>query len=128
MSLKPAYLILLIFIICFLIPSNLFSETLEIDSLQHTTLNLKLMSTIISGDGNSKAILKNPATTDLKGYKVGEKIDLLDNYNLRILRIVPCKIVLEVNGLIERLECEKGEDEVKSELAYLSRNSLDEFE
>ncbi len=117
-------------VFCFLLLININSvaQTLDIDSLRQSSVNLKLMSTIMSGDGNSKAILKNPSTTNLKGYKVGEQIDLLSGYNIRILRIIPCKIVLEVNGLVEKMECEKGKYEARAELANISRNSLDEFE
>lgn len=107
---------------------NVNAESLDFDSLQKSSLNLKLMSTIMSENGNSKAILKNSATSDLKGYKVGEKINLIPDYNMKILRIVPCKIVLEVNGIVEKMECEKGKEEVRVELAKISRNSLDGFE
>lgn len=106
---------------------NMEAQSLDFDSLRDSSVNLKLMSTVMSKNGNSKAILKNPVTADLKGYKVGEKIDIIPDYNMKILRIVPCKIVLEVNGFVEKIECEKGNEEVRVELAKISKNSLDEF-
>lgn len=127
---KPRFLIVSAKVLSILILITYISsaQTIDIDSLSTSSVNMKLMSTIISDNGKSKAILKNPSTTDIKGYKVGEKIDLIPKYSMRILRIIPCKIVLEVNGLVEKMECEKGKDEVRSELAHISRNSLDEFE
>lgn len=127
MTLKTAY-ILILSILVFL-PAHVSADAKnpEIDSLDHTLVNIKLVSTLISDDGNSKAILKNPATSAIKGYTVGQRVGLVKNKDIRILRIVPCKIVIEINGLVEKLECEKGKEEVANELSYISRNSLDGY-
>lgn len=130
MILKPVNILFIIFIILLSALAFIKSEANAdyIDTLDHSVLNLKLVSTLISGDGNSKAILKNPANSEVKGFTVGQDVSLIKNKDIKIVRIAPCKIIIEVNGIFEKLECEKGKEEVANELSYISRNSLDGYE
>ncbi|NIP30707.1 MAG: transglycosylase SLT domain-containing protein, partial [Candidatus Dadabacteria bacterium] len=82
----------------------------EIESLRNSNIDLVLLSTIVQDKGESKAIIKYSLTSKLKSFKLGDEIDLIEGYKFKILQILPCLVVIDVNGSIEKIECNKRLD------------------
>lgn len=121
---KHIYLFLLFAFILISGPFS-FSYGYEIENLRDSNIDLELLSTIIADDGNSKAIVKYTLNSKLKTYTLGENIDLIEGYKFRILQIVPCLIVLDINGSVEKLECKNNFQD--SSLADYQTGTLSEY-
>ncbi len=86
-------------------PENYVEEN-ELLSVEVSKSNLQLiiLGTITNGK-TTKALIKNPVTGEIGKYIEGDRIDLVNTENVRILEIANCMILIERSGNHETLEC-----------------------
>ncbi len=75
------------------------------EQLPMSDFDLYLLSTVTGSKSNEKAIVKNPINERIKGYKAGETVGILENEEVRIVKIFPCMSVLEQGGRYYKLYC-----------------------
>lgn len=73
--------------------------------LPMSTFDLYLLSTVTGSKSTEKAVVKNPINERIKGYKAGEIVGILEDEQVRIVKIFPCMSVLEQGGRYYRLDC-----------------------
>ncbi len=74
-------------------------------NVTNSKLGLVLIGTI-SNDDNSKAVLKNPVTGEIKKYIQGEHIDIINSANVKLVEVSNCIVLIDRGGSYETLECE----------------------
>ena len=80
-----------------------------------TSLNLILLGTIINPDAKSVAIIKNPDSNKVQGYRGGEKIDIITQERVKLVKVKNCRAVIERIGKPhETIKCRSLGDEVAS--------------
>jgi len=79
------------------------NELLSVE-VSKSNLQLILLGTITQGS-TTKALIKNPITGELGKYVEGEKLDLINTDNVKVLEISNCIILIERSGIHETLEC-----------------------
>jgi general secretion pathway protein C len=77
-------------------------ESVNIEGLEQTKLNLKLYGTVIGLEGGDYAVIEEAAKRKQNLYRVGQSVD-----NATIKMILRERVVLSVNGKDEVLEIEK---------------------
>ena len=77
-------------------------ETVNIEGLEQTKLNLKLYGTVIGIEGGDYAVIEEAAKRKQNLYRVGQSVE-----NATIKMILRERVVLSVNGKDEVLEIEK---------------------
>ncbi|MEE9193523.1 MAG: lytic transglycosylase domain-containing protein, partial [Thermodesulfobacteriota bacterium] len=75
------------------------------EQLPMSNFDLYLLSTVTGNKSNEKAIVKNPINERIKAYKAGEIVGILENEEVRIVKIFPCMSVLEQGGRYYKLYC-----------------------
>ncbi len=75
------------------------------EQLPMSNFDLYLLSTVTGSKSNEKAIVKNPINERIKAYKAGEIVGILENEEVRIVKIFPCMSVLEQGGRYYKLYC-----------------------
>ena len=75
------------------------------EQLPMSNFDLYLLSTVTGNKSNEKAIVKNPINERIKAYKAGEIVGILENEEVRIVKIFPCLSVLEQGGRYYKLYC-----------------------
>lgn len=75
------------------------------EQLPMSNFDLYLLSTVTGNKSNAKAIVKNPINERIKAYKAGEIVGILENEEVRIVKIFPCMSVLEQGGRYYKLYC-----------------------
>ena len=75
------------------------------EQLPMSNFDLYLLSTVTGSKSNEKAIVKNPINERIKAYKAGEIVGILENEEVRIVKIFPCMSVLEQGGRYFKLYC-----------------------
>lgn len=65
------------------------------EALPDSTLNIVLLGTITKPDSSSVAIIKNPDTSKVNGYRNGEKVDIIKSENVRLVEVMNCKAVID---------------------------------
>ena len=85
-------------------------ETLRInrelaEQLPSSQFDLYLLSTITGSEANEQAVIKNPITEEISSYRSGERIDIIENQELRIVRIFPCMGVIKHSNRYFKIRC-----------------------
>lgn len=75
------------------------------EQLPMSNFDLYLLSTVTGNKSNEKAIVKNPINERIKAYNAGEIVGILENEEVRIVKIFPCMSVLEQGGRYYKLYC-----------------------
>ena len=75
------------------------------EQLPSSQFDLYLLSTVTGSEANEKAVLKNPITEEISSYRSGEKVDIIENQELRIVRIFPCMGVIKQNDRYFKIRC-----------------------
>ncbi len=75
------------------------------EQLPMSNFDLYLLSTVTGNKSNEKAIVKNPINERIKAYKAGEIVGILENEEVRIVKVFPCMSVLEQGGRYYKLYC-----------------------
>lgn len=83
------------------------------EGLQETNLNLVLLGTIMNTGDKSVAILKNPDNSKVQGYRGGEKIEIIPNQKVTLVKVMNCKAVIQRKGKPkETIKCKNLGDPV----------------
>lgn len=91
------------------------SPTGTSEELLETNLNLVLLGTIMNPDAKSVAIIKNADNSKVQGYRGGEKIDIITQERVKLVKVKNCKAVIERIGKPhETIKCKSLGDEVAS--------------
>jgi len=75
------------------------------EQLPMSNFDLYLLSTVTGSKSRNKAVVKNPINERIKGYKAGEIVGILENEEVRVVKIFPCMSVLEQGGRYYKLYC-----------------------
>jgi len=75
------------------------------EQLPMSDFDLYLFSTVTGSESREKVIVKNPISERITSYKTGEIVSILEDQNVRVVKIFPCMTVLEQGGLYFKLYC-----------------------
>lgn len=75
------------------------------ERLPMSDFDIYLLSTVTGNKSTEKAVVKNPINERIKAYKPGEIIAILENEEVRVVKIFPCMSVLEQGGRYYKLYC-----------------------
>jgi general secretion pathway protein C len=81
------------------------NESVDVDSLKKTELNLRLWGTVTGDKGDTYAVIEDPQEREQNLYRAGDTIQ-----KATVKMILREKVVLLVDGQDEILEIEKAED------------------
>jgi len=82
------------------------------DELQESSLNLVLLGTIMNPDAKSVAIIKNPDNSKVQGYRGGDRIDIIKQERVKLVKVKNCKAIIERIGKPhETIKCKNLGDE-----------------
>lgn len=108
---RKIYCIFILLVLFSVVPAaDAENITLRINSdlaeqLPMSNFDLYLLSTVTGNKSNEKAIVKNPINERIKAYNAGEIVGILENEEVRIVKIFPCMSVLEQGGRYYKLYC-----------------------
>jgi len=63
-----------------------------------SSLNIELLGTILHPDSKSVAIIKNPDTNKVQGYRNGEEIKIISSAKFNLVEVRNCRAVIESSG------------------------------
>ncbi len=68
------------------------------ENIPESNLDLELLGTIVNRDAPSIAIIKNLSNSKVDGFRGGQIINIIENENVRLVRVENCKAVIERVG------------------------------
>jgi general secretion pathway protein C len=94
------------------------------DELPETSLNLVLLGTIMNPDAKSVAIIKNDDNSKVQGYRGGDRIDIIKQERVKLVKVKNCKAVIERIGKPhETIKCKNLGDDVVSAAKLSNRGN-----
>jgi len=75
------------------------------EQLPMSDFDLYLFSTVTGNESREKVIVKNPISERVTSYRTGEIVSILEDQNVRVVKIFPCMTVLEQGGRYFKLYC-----------------------
>ena len=92
------------------------------EEFPESSLNLVLLGTIMNPNAKSVAIIKNPDNNKVQGYRGGDRIDIIKQERVKLVKVKNCKAIIERTGKPhETIKCKSLGDSQAASTAKLDK-------